>query len=52
MKGDMVELAAITALDMNLHETFVPEHVASNVYKVTSKVFTQSPRANAFFHKV
>ena len=41
-----VELPAITALDMNLHETSVPEHVASNVYKVTSKVFTQKSDEN------
>ena len=41
-----LELPAITALDMNLHETSVPEHVASNVYKVTSKVFTQKSDEN------
>lgn len=41
-----VELPAITALDMKLHETSVPEHVASNVYKVTSKVFTQKSDEN------
>ncbi len=41
-----VELPAITALDMNLHETSVPEHVASNIAKVTSKVFTQKSDEN------
>ena len=41
-----VELPAITALDMKLHETSVPEHVASNVYKVTSKVFAQKSDEN------
>lgn len=41
-----VELPAITALDMHLYETSVPEHVASNVYKVTSKVFTQKSDEN------
>lgn len=41
-----VELPAITALDMNLHETYVPEHVVSNVYKITSKVFTQKSDEN------
>ena len=41
-----VELPAITALDMELHETSVPEHVASNVYKVTSKVFSQKSDEN------
>lgn len=41
-----VELPAITALDMKLHETYVPEHVVSNVYKITSKVFTQKSDEN------
>ncbi len=41
-----VELPAITALDMDLHETSVPEHVASNIAKVTSKVFTQKSDEN------
>ena len=41
-----VELPAITALDMNLNETPVPEHVASNIDKVTSKVYTQKSDEN------
>lgn len=41
-----VELPAITALDMNLHETSVPEHAASNISKVTSKVYTQKSDEN------
>lgn len=41
-----VELPAITALKMDLHETDVPKHVASNVYKITSKVYTQKSDEN------
>lgn len=41
-----VELPAITALNMNLESTDVPEHVTSNVYKITSKVFTQKSDEN------
>ena len=41
-----VELPAITALDMNLHETTVPKHVKSNVYNITSKVYTQKSDEN------
>lgn len=37
-----VDLPAISAIDVNtLKNTEVPEHVASNIDKVTSKVFTQ-----------
>lgn len=41
-----VELPAITALDMNLAPVEVPKHETSNVYKITSKVYTQKSDEN------